>query len=103
MRKCSRPTAAIHAMEAGGNDGSRAISPVAIATGRKHATPIGIVSAVPWLGEPVTTPRRAAVMFNAKLAADRMDRMAPSTGDSEDGANQCPRSPPAPSLLRPHP
>ena len=42
---------------------------------------MGIVSAVPWIGVPVTTPRLAAVMFNAKDAADSSERIAPSTDD----------------------
>jgi len=52
---------------------------VAIATARKQATPMGTVSAVPWTGVPVTTPRLAAVMFNANDAADRRESIAPST------------------------
>src|SRR5262249_59685255 len=64
------------------------IGPVAMATTRKHATPIGTVSAVPWIGVPVTTPRLAAVMFNANDAAESRERIAPSTGRPLDAFAQ---------------
>jgi hypothetical protein len=35
--------------------------------------------AIPWIGVPVTTPRRAAALFRAKLAADNSANVAPST------------------------
>src|SRR5712691_7833808 len=77
--KCKRPTPVIHAAAAGGNCAARKISPVTIATSKKQATPIGTVSAIPWLGVPVTTPRRAAALLSAKVAAERRAKIVPST------------------------
>ena len=45
--------------------------------GPEQAELIGNV--MPCCGVPVTTPRRAAALLSAKLAADRIARMAPST------------------------
>ena len=50
-----------------------------MATSRKQTTPIGTVMAMPWIGVPVTTPRRAAALFKANVAADRTAKMVPST------------------------
>jgi hypothetical protein len=41
------PTPAIQAAAPGGNCVSRPISPAAIATGRKHTTPTGMLIAMP--------------------------------------------------------
>src|SRR5215813_6419002 len=49
-----------------------------IAKGRKQTTPSGIVTAMPWIGVPVTTPRRAATLLSAKVAADSTASTAPS-------------------------
>src|SRR5262249_39661987 len=49
-----------------------------IAKGRKQTTPNGIVTAMPWIGVPVTTPRRAATLLSAKVAADSTASTAPS-------------------------
>src|SRR6516165_1410972 len=66
-------------MALAGNSGSRVRSPVSAATNRKQSTPIGTVRAMPCVGVPVTTARRAAALLSAKLAADRTAKIAPST------------------------
>ena len=61
-----------------------------IVIGRKQTTPSGTLTAIAWIGVPLTTPRRAAAVFFAILsaasfalntAADRIAKMAPSTGN----------------------
>src|SRR5262249_4594494 len=49
------------------------------ATGRKQTTPIGTLIAMACAGVPVTTPRRAAALFKANVAADRTENRTPST------------------------
>src|ERR1051325_1054832 len=76
--KCSRPTPAIAATLIAGSAGRRAAAPVRSAAGVKQTRPIGTVIAIAWMTVPVTTPRRAAALLNAMVAADRIPRSAPS-------------------------
>src|SRR5262249_32134071 len=78
MMKCNRPTPAIAAMPIAGSVGRRAIAPVTNAVGMKQARPTGPVIDMAWTTVPVTTPRRAAALLNAKVAADKMASSAPS-------------------------
>ena len=43
--------------------------------------PSGTVIAMPWIGVPLTTPRRTVALFRANDAADRIAKMAPSTSN----------------------
>ena len=76
--KCSRPTPAIATRLAAGSVGSRAAAPVSSDAGMKQTRPIGTVIAIAWITVPVTTPRRAAALLNANVAADRTASRAPS-------------------------
>ncbi len=44
--------------------------------------PSGTVMAIAWIGVPLTTPRRMVALFSANDAADRIEKMAPSTDTS---------------------
>ena len=50
------------------------------AIGRKQTTPSGTLIAMAWIGVPLTTPRRTVALLSANDAADRIAKMAPSTG-----------------------
>src|SRR5215831_15296027 len=76
--KCKRPTPAIATMPLVESVGRRAAAPVTSDAGMKQMRPTGTVIDIAWITVPVTTPRRAAALLNANVAADRMARKAPS-------------------------
>jgi hypothetical protein len=63
---------------------------------RTIGTPIGTVIASPCATEPVSTPRRALVLLNAKVAADNAAQSTPSTGNLSNLARRL--MPPSPVI-----